>query len=182
MWLSAEQQLRSIYGAVAIDIDIEVDEIDEPRFAELTLGADCRGEELSEVAAHVGADGSHAQLFLVDDIICGAPGLLGISSALPGVPHRVDASSGGIAVALPIGNEGQLGAVIAHELGHLLGLFHNRENDAFSPAITDALEDTPTGEVANTNLMYFRVDDNSGVVLTPQQADVMRAHPWMVEP
>lgn len=64
-----------------------------------------------------------------------------------------------------------LGRVLAHELGHLLGLYHVREADD----VEDAIGDTHTDD----NLMNRRPTLAGARGLTPQQAEVARRHPWL---
>ena len=60
--------------------------------------------------------------------------------------------------------------VLAHELGHYLGLWHTYE--AKNPALKDPLGDTPVGD--SNNLMTPGAD---GDMLSPEQGIVVRGHP-----
>lgn len=63
-----------------------------------------------------------------------------------------------------------LGQVLAHEIGHFLGLFHTVEADASS----DDLSDTSAA-----NLMNFNPVATSSVGLSPTQVQIMRRHPLL---
>ena len=62
-----------------------------------------------------------------------------------------------------------LGETLAHELGHSLGLFHTAEADG---RVLDPIPDTPAASA--DNLMTYNL---KGGALTPQQGEIMRAHP-----
>jgi len=60
-----------------------------------------------------------------------------------------------------------LGKVLAHELGHFMGLYHSVEANG----IEDALADTDAN-----NLMHFRALNSTSTGLTASQATVIRTH------
>lgn len=60
--------------------------------------------------------------------------------------------------------------IVAHELGHFLGLYHVVEGDG----VEDKLSDT-----SHENLMHHNPSLTTSVGLTPQQGTIMRAHPWV---
>ena len=61
-----------------------------------------------------------------------------------------------------------LGRLLAHELGHYLGLYHTVESDG----TPDALDDTGT-----ENLMHYLPQLSASTGLSPQQRAVVRRHP-----
>lgn len=61
-----------------------------------------------------------------------------------------------------------LARVMAHELGHYLGLYHSVEADG----TTDQLDDTDA-----SNLMYFRPSESTSRGLSETQGELIRAHP-----
>jgi hypothetical protein len=69
--------------------------------------------------------------------------------------------------------------VMAHELGHFLGLFHTREGRL---DVYDNIADTEEGEGASEYLMYSLVDQG-GEAISADQAWVLRQTPFLaVEP
>jgi hypothetical protein len=97
-------------------------------------------------------------------------GILGIAGGIPGSPINGTPHSGVVVSVgnLCMGGQQQMGIVIAHEVGHSLGLFHNQE----SSQELDPLTDTGTEQ---TNLMYWL--ENSGMTLSAQQGQVVRNDP-----
>ncbi|MCB9738371.1 MAG: hypothetical protein H6747_03820 [Deltaproteobacteria bacterium] len=113
--------------------------------------------------------------------------VLGVSGGIPGPVGMQGAPRNAVVVStsdIPGGfgrpaKEHDVGATMAHEGGHYLGLFHTSENDfgGFGPKLHDPLPDTP--EKDTTNLMYFD-GGSGGSGLSPQQGDVVRGNPWVV--
>ncbi|RVU48314.1 hypothetical protein EA187_02430 [Lujinxingia sediminis] len=68
-------------------------------------------------------------------------GLLGLSCGIPGFPSRPDISNSGVTVAgfLLTHDPWLFGSVMAHEMGHYLGLFHTTE---FHGLLHDPIDDT----------------------------------------
>ena len=66
-----------------------------------------------------------------------------------------------------------LARVLAHELGHYLGLYHSVEADGS----TDQLDDTDA-----QNVMYFRPSEVTATGFSASQAELIRAHAWLVGP
>lgn len=119
-------------------------------------------------------------LFLVDQIWLGGggiPGLdlmLGLAGGIPGDPFGHDHRRAGVAIAWGLGTdqEGLLGTVIAHELGHYLGLFHTTEAPGSDGALLpDNLPDTAAP--APQNLMHWSVT-TSCKDLSHEQRQVLR--------
>ncbi|MFZ9890209.1 MAG: M43 family zinc metalloprotease, partial [Myxococcota bacterium] len=103
-----------------------------------------------------------------------------LSSSLPGPPWVGHTPRSGVALALGVASDDERAArVLAHELGHFLGLFHTQENNLQgAPTIYDAISDTPEGTGGRTNLMHFLVDTNED--LTKGQVAIMRQSPWLL--
>ncbi len=65
--------------------------------------------------------------------------------------------------------------VLAHEVGHYLGLFHTSET---SGGIVDNIADTADDEAgAAANIMYFNVTLSTATTLTPDQGKIVRSSP-----
>ncbi len=65
--------------------------------------------------------------------------------------------------------------VLAHEVGHYLGLFHTRESLG---GIVDNIADTAEDETgAKANLMYFNVTESTATTLTDDQGQIVRSSP-----
>ncbi|MRG95093.1 hypothetical protein [Polyangium spumosum] len=112
---------------------------------------------------------------LYDDPIFGPPvEVKGFTPRIPGGAGPADAvfmpgldcfAQAAGPVDLPARSQARL---LAHELGHYLGLYHAVEADG----LADPLDDT-----GPDNLMFFRPDQATAVGFSPFQGRVMRMHP-----
>jgi hypothetical protein len=91
-------------------------------------------------------------------------GLLGVAGGIPGPPLHGTSHSGVVATFEARCHQ-VLGNVIAHELGHYLGLFHNIEQDGHQDPIVDST-------TSAQNLMYW--NEQGGEELSSGQGYVMR--------
>jgi hypothetical protein len=143
-----------------------------------------------------GRSGLSLDVFLVRSIRSGESGgvSLGLSGGLPGPPGLHGTGHSGVAVAFDpaVVGEGHRTAaqILAHEIGHFLGLYHTTEaappcaegqeptpSDPCAPfGGDDVLADTEYGD--GSNLMYFALGGEDGhtynVELTKGQAFVMK--------
>lgn len=104
----------------------------------------------------------------IEDAV-GGP-LAGISGAIPASGGLPGTGANGVAIARPFADGQALGATLAHEIGHALGLFHTVEAN---PAYGDQLDDTPPGEDGHRNVMYPTAGEE-GRRFSRQQGVVMR--------
>ena len=179
--LDALELVTNVLGSVEIAVD-DLVHIDVPDGAgRQTVVLDppfCDGGEL-DALARLGLP-DRLNVFVVDTFECGAfgPFLLGLAAGQPMVPFARTPRGGVVVAASFIADEPELFSLaVAHELGHLLGLFHSQENDRFGADIFDHIEDTPNDEGARENLMFFDVSRVEDAVLTAGQGQVLQAMP-----
>jgi hypothetical protein len=173
--------VTNVLGSVEIAVD-DLVHIDVPDGAgRQTVVLDppfCDGGEL-DALARLGLP-DRLNVFVVDTFECGAfgPFLLGLAAGQPMVPFARTPRGGVVVAASFIADEPELFSLaVAHELGHLLGLFHSQENDRFGADIFDHIEDTPNDEGARENLMFFDVSRVEDAVLTAGQGHVLQVMP-----
>ncbi len=187
--LNALEVVRSTFAAVDIEV-ADVVHLDIPTTlstVHMTPNL-CEGGELDALFAQGGAAPARAvPLFIIDRFSCmfGATDIGddigGVAGGLPGAAFAHGSSHGGVAVSASYASRDSnaLGVVMAHELGHFLGLYHTRESSQFGNLpIVDAIEDTDaSAEGSRLNLMYFANDDDTR--LSPGQGQVLRGSPWV---
>lgn len=96
--------------------------------------------------------------------------LAGVAGAIPSSGGLPGTGANGVAIARGLADGRTLGATLAHEIGHAMGLFHTVEAN---PDYGDQLDDTPVGEAGRDNVMY----PTAGIEarrFSPQQAEIMR--------
>lgn len=161
---------------------------DSPRSFRIIENVAGLGSDLGRLfASSAEAPRNAVNVFLVGELQLGF-GLdrfgvvLGQSGGLPG-PVLVQGTTGnGVAVAVDAHAlydiMDELDVTIAHELGHLLGLFHTSENNRFrDDPVHDPIADTPQNDASY--LMYF---SPNGSKLSDEQGRVLRANPWVRHP
>lgn len=154
--------------------------------------ADGGDAELAELFRLGEGPGPRLDVFLVRDLVDRSAITLGISGGIPGPPTHGAGPSGVALVFDPVESDADAaGRVLAHEIGHYLGLYHVREagppcaegTDDDPPGCSpfgseDVLADTPrTGPDARANVMFFSLLDDGNRVFTEGQGFVVRRHP-----
>jgi len=177
--------LADVLGGVDVAVDdvVHLDVADGASRQTVVLDPPfCDGGELDALARQGLPD--RLNVFVVDTFECGTfgPFLLGLAAGQPTVPFARTPRGGVVVAASFIADEPELFSLaVAHELGHLMGLFHSQENDRFGADIFDHLADTPDDEGARENLMFFDVSRIEDAVLTATQGRVLQAMP-LVQP
>ncbi|HIA02275.1 MAG TPA: hypothetical protein EYN06_06435 [Myxococcales bacterium] len=188
-------ELNSIYETVGISVG-KVNYLNAAEELtsniETTLGVD---SDLSLLFQSTQDAPPGINVFFVSDIIKtelknGQQGIvLGISGGIPGPPFLAHGSPhSGVAVSWndTLGKTDKIGPVLAHEIGHYLGLYHTTgQSNPQNPEFTqhDPIADTPEND--SSYLMFWAAA--GGTSLSEGQGYVMLRHPsvWLspaVEP
>lgn len=181
--------LTTTFGAVGVDVedagsfDVEGGDV----LRTLTLAPDlCEDGDLATLLRALTPTPGAVDVVFVDRMRClvrgttTLDGYAGLAAAIPGDVLHEGGAHGGGAVALDIvGDDAQAAAfTVAHELGHLLGLFHTMElvSGADLP-IYDVISDTPDSPSFTTNLMSATPQPSTS--LSDGQAFVLAVNPWL---
>jgi hypothetical protein len=111
-------------------------------------------------------------------------GILGIAGGIPGAPGIKGNPRTGAVMSMGFlcmtgVNYGltQLAQTAAHELGHTLGLNHNRESNGMTDPLGDGSSLSESAQQDAANLMYYLSTDTPGESLTLEQGQVIRSVP-----
>ncbi|MBN2360239.1 MAG: hypothetical protein JXR83_12375 [Deltaproteobacteria bacterium] len=133
------------------------------------------GDEARDMFARYSEPGPHGtsvNVYLVDVSFSG-----GVTGGIPGPPGWFNTSASGLAVDLR-GSGNETGIMLAHELGHYLGLYHTTDTGSRHDPISDTPEcetGTPADQCPDFgNLMFLLTPLRDDLVLTPGQVRVAR--------
>ena len=179
-------QVAAIFGGAGIEVEVAgyhdvPGTAEDPTLLNLesTLGAP---NDLGKLLLTGQSDDTAAlNVFFVesiykDDDFSGGGIVLGIAAGIPGPAFLGPNYRGGVAIASIdfMSDNDYWGNVIAHEIGHFLGLYHSTEK---SGAVHDTLDDTDNDDPKN--LMYWAYSPEQ-LVISEDQATVMRSHPLVL--
>ena len=182
--------VNAIYASAGIRIEVDsVHDVPGADSAVVELDPDqgCSRGDLDTLFRSAEGVAGTLPVFFVDRFSCvNATGIdigafiSGLTGGIPAPVWGLGSPRGGVALATGTGiSEADFGELMAHEIGHALGLFHVMETSIPpAPDIFDIISDTLEDEGASQgNLMFPRV--NGRTQLTQGQATVARRHPWV---
>ena len=192
------QQMLDVVDEVYAPSGVSIDEV---RFFDASeQGAIESRTEVAELIATSTAPGPSAteklgvNVFLVGALDFPPPedGVLGISQGIPGPPGLHGTIASGIiltgeflaagTLTDPTAGASFTGSVLAHEMGHYLGLFHTSETggSSFDPISDtpecDIITDSP-GACPDVSNIMFPLANPAASFLSPMQGQVLRLNP-----
>lgn len=175
-------EVNRVYAQVNVELgNITYNDVEgDYRVIENLIRSSTDLAEMFEQSARAPQDA--VNVFFVDELLQGnGPGgfgvILGISGGIPGPANMVGTSKNGVAIAVKPNPQAPSNPahVMAHEVGHYLGLFHTSEqNFGGGQQIHDQLADTP-----ENNMTYLMHNSGAGTTLSPNQGRTMRLNHWM---
>jgi hypothetical protein len=168
-----------LYDQVGIDLGV-ITYTDIPEEYQVIESVVTPRSDLQEMFA-LSADQPRTAInvFIVEELMTGFGGglgvLLGVSGGIPGPPFAGTHRSG-VAIATKRSPElpTALYKVLAHEMGHHLGLFHTTEQGFGGSSVHDPIADTPEND---SSLLMFH--SGAGETITTTQGNVMRRNTWV---
>ncbi len=171
--------LQAIYAAAGVQVEVALVDVAVPN---LLVEHDAADGELAELFATGAKLPMAINVFLVEQLYrtqaSGTQPIAGLAGGIPGPPLEVGSPSAGVAISLALGpgEDDRLGTVIAHELGHFLGLYHTVEAAA---AGADALQDQLADTDSDPKWLMHWSPGLGSAALSPEQMRILRASPWL---
>lgn len=160
--------------------------VGEVRYSDLTEAEDIvetaeQGRQIISTYGTGNPNGQSINLFIVEDLTFAG----GFTGGIPGTPGTYGHPASGT-VLERYSNASVMGTLMAHEIGHLIGLWHTTEPGA---VITDYISDTPECPLNTVqtdcpdyrNLMFPFFPTNDPLFLSEGQVSVARGSPWLYE-
>lgn len=189
---NAITRMRTIYAGTGVNVLVDGYADMVPAMASRFATIDSQAELRELFAQSAGVTPDSLVVFLVRGIAtnAGLENAIGIAGGINGPPGINGTVASGVVASWDNtgGRTDLLGAVLAHEVGHYLGLWHVRERldpctatgqmDCSIWGGVDNIADTPTTTAAQQYLMYWTTN-GTNERLSPGQGRMMRLNPMV---
>jgi hypothetical protein len=176
---AAIAEVRRLYAAVGIEIEVNpvFHDLEDPdrAFSEVD-SLEGKDSELSRLFQRGQDDAPGLNLFLVQNIRSTSPNT-DIDGVAPISAPAALRSGRQLGVVVEATSDTSLGGTLAHEIAHMLGLFHTTE---FDGKTEDPIADTPKGSEGRKNVLFPATQPKAGS-FTEGQGKVMRSS-FLLEP